>query len=103
MMCIITTVLTIYYDQSKLIDTEAKTNQQIKTSILMNNLFDAIYMRICELCHVCCNFKMTKNIGLTKSANYSVDESNGEVGHSKDDKNCWHYKISEVKAHFYLF
>ena len=46
---------------------------------------------------------MTKNIGLAKSANYSVDESNGEVGHSKDDKNCWHYKISEVKAHFYLF
>ena len=45
MMCIITTVLTIYYDQSKLIDFEAKTNQQIKTSILMNNLFDAIHMR----------------------------------------------------------
>ena len=40
---------------------------------------------------------------MRKLANYSIDESNSKVGHSKDDKNCGHYKISEVKAYVYLF
>ena len=42
-------------------------------------------------------------MGILKSANYSIDESNSKVGHSKDDKNCRHDKICEVKAHVDLF
>ena len=40
---------------------------------------------------------------MTRLANYSIDESNSKVDNSKDDKNCWHDKISEVEAHIYPF
>ena len=49
------------------------------------------------------NFQNNKTKGMTRLANYSIDESNSKVDHSKDDKNCGHDKISEVKAHLYLF
>ena len=40
---------------------------------------------------------------MTKLANYSIDQSNCKVDHSKDDKKCGHDKISEVEAYVYLF
>ena len=40
---------------------------------------------------------------MTRLANYSIDESNSKVANSKDDKNCWHDKISEVEAHINPF
>ena len=40
---------------------------------------------------------------MTCLSNHSIDESNCKVAKSKDDKNCGHDKISQVKAYLYLF
>ena len=40
---------------------------------------------------------------MTCLSNHSIDESNCKVAKRKDDKNCGHDKISQIKAYLYLF
>ena len=39
---------------------------------------------------------------MTKSTNYSVDQTSSKVGHSKEDKNGRHDEISQVETHIHL-